>query len=137
MRRRRQQQRFTHRPSRRTAGKHVEAPANPNSPRDERVVALEVGLIQGTVSVVQATVPLASLQVHHPHTLHRVRASLREEPALHAAILQRVLAGGMVWHVYRDNDGGLVMYDDYAAYLVSQELGHEMVAVRILESTAA
>jgi hypothetical protein len=101
------------------------------------VVALEVGLIQGTVSVVQATVPLASLQVHHPHTLHRVRASLREEPALHAAILQRVLAGGMVWHVYRDNDGGLVMYDDYAAYLVSQELGHEMVAVRILESTAA
>jgi hypothetical protein len=112
-------------------------PDNVNSPRDERLVALEVGLIQGTVTATTATVQLASLQVHHPHTLHRVRASLREEPALHAAILQRVLAGGMVWHVYRDNDGGLVMYDDYAAYLVSQELGHEMVAVRILESTAA
>jgi hypothetical protein len=123
--------------SRRTAVKSLESPVHPNSPRDERVVALEVGLIQGTVSVVQTTVPLASLHVHHPQTLHRARASLREEPSLHAAIIQRVLSGAMVWHVYRDDSGELVMYDDYAAYVVSQELGHEMVAVKILATTAA
>jgi hypothetical protein len=96
-------------------------------------VALEVGLIQGTVSVVAATVPLASLRVHHPQTLHRVRASLREEPSLHAASVRRVLAGTLVWHVYRDESGALVMYDDYAAYLVALELGCQMVAVKILE----
>ena len=45
-----------------TAVKNLEAPAHLNSPRDERLVALEVGLIQGTVSAVRTTVPLASLQ---------------------------------------------------------------------------
>jgi hypothetical protein len=123
--------------SRRPGVKHSETPVNPNAPRDEHVMALEVGLIQGTVSVVQATVPLGSLRAHHPQTLHRTRASLRDEPALHAAIVQRVLAGSMVWHVYRDESGGLVMYDDYAAYLVSQEMGLEMAEVKILAPTAA
>jgi len=137
MRRRRQPQSFQNRPPRRSAAKNVETPAHPNSPRDERLVALEVGLIQGTVSVVRTTVPVASLLVHHPQTLHRVRASLREEPLLHAAVVQRVLAGTLVWHVYRDADGALVMYDDYAAYLVVQELGHQMIEVKILESNAA
>jgi hypothetical protein len=137
MRRKRQPQRFQHRTPRRIAAKSPEAPGHLNSPRDERLVALEVGLIQGTVSVVRTTVPLASLRVHHPQTLHRVRASLREEPSLHAAIVQRVLAGAMVWHVYRDESGALVMYDDYAAYLVAQELGRQMIEVKILEATAA
>ena len=50
---------------------------------------------------------------------------------------QRVLAGAMVWHVYRDESGALVMYDEYAAYLVAQELGRQMIEVKILESTAA
>jgi hypothetical protein len=75
--------------------------------------------------------------VHSPQILHRVRASLREEPSLHATIVQRVLAGALVWHVYRDETGALVMYDDYAAYLVAQELGRQMIEVKILESTAA
>ena len=100
-------------------------------------MALEVGLIQGTVSVVETTVPLASLRVHHPLTLHRVRASLREEPSFHTAIVQRVLAGAIVWHVYRDESGALVMYDDYAAYLVALELGRQMVEVKILEALAS
>jgi hypothetical protein len=100
-------------------------------------VALEVGLIQGTVSVVGATVPLTSLRVHHPQTLHRTRASLREEPSLHAAIVQRVVAGAMVWHVYRDESGALVIYDDYAAYLVAQELGRQMIDVKILGEDAS
>ena len=100
-------------------------------------MALEVGLLQGTVSVVAATVPLASLRVHHPQTLHRVRASLREEPSLHAAIVQRVLAGALVWHVYRDESGALVIYDDYAAYLVAQELGRQMIEVKILGEAAS
>jgi hypothetical protein len=117
--------------------KKPKAPAHLNSPRDERLVALEVGLTQGTVSVVGATVPLVSLRVHHPQTLHRVRASLREEPSLHATIVPRVLEGGMVWHVYRDESGALVMYDDYAAYLVAMELGCQMVAVKILEETVS
>ena len=43
----------------------------------------------------------------------------------------------MVWHVYRDESGALVMYDDYAAYLVAQELGRQMIEVKILEATAA
>ena len=100
-------------------------------------MALEVGLIQGTVSVVGATVPLASLRVHHPQTLHRVRASLREEPSRRAAIVLRVLEGAMVWHVYRDESGALVMYDDYAAYLVALELGCQMVGVKILGEAAS
>jgi hypothetical protein len=122
---------------RRIAVKNLKAPAHLNSPRDERLVALEVGLIQGTVTVVRTTVPLASLRVHHPQTLHRVRASLREEPSLHATIVQRVQAGALVWHVYRDENGELVMYDDYAAYLVAQELGREMIDVKILAAVAA
>jgi hypothetical protein len=137
MRRRRQDRQNQHtrwRPSK-PALKNIEVPAHLNSPRDNRLVALEVGLIQGTVSAVAATVPLASLRVHHPQTLHRVRASLREEPSLHAAIVQRVLAGSMVWHVYRDESGALVMYDDYAAHLLALELGCEMVAVKILEES--
>jgi hypothetical protein len=93
--------------------------------------------MQGTVSVVGATVPLASLRVHHPQTLHRVRASLREEPWLHAATVPRVLKGAMVWHVYRDESGALVMYDNYAAYLVALELGCQMVAVEILEKAVS
>ncbi len=100
-------------------------------------MALEVGLIQGTVSVLRATVPLASLLVHHPQTLHRARASLRDESSHHAAVVQRVLAGAMVWHVYRDEAGALVMYDDYAAYLVAQELGHQTIEVDILAPNAA
>jgi hypothetical protein len=108
-----------------------------NSPRDDRLVALEVGLIQGIVSAVGATVPLASLRVHHPQTLHRARASLLEEPSLRAAIVQRVVAGAMVWHVYRDENGALVMYDDYTAYLVAQELGHQMIDVKILGEAAS
>ena len=136
MRRKRQERQTRWRPTR--AGvKHVQAPAHLNSPRDERLVALEVGLIQGTVSVVGATVPLTSLRVHHPQTLHRVRASLRDEPSLHAAIVQRVLAGAMVWHVYRDDSGALVMYDDYAAYLVALELGRQMIEVKILGEAAS
>lgn len=137
MRRKGRSEQSPHRPPRRLAGKNREAPASLNSPRDERLVALEVGLIQGTVSVVGATVPLASLRVHHPQTLHRVRASLRDEPSLHAAIVQRVLSGTMVWHVYRDESGALVMYDDYAAYLVTQELGHQMIEVKILGEAAS
>ena len=128
-------------PQRRTprkiAVKNREAPAHLGSPREERLVALELGLIDGTVSVVDTTVLLASLRVHHPLTLHRVRASLREEPSLHAAIVQRVLAGAIVWHVYRDESGALVMYDDYAAYLVALELGRQMVDVKILEGRAS
>jgi hypothetical protein len=115
--------------------KSLKAPAHLNSVGDERVVALEVGLAQGTVSVVEATVPLTSLRVHHPQTLHRLRASLREEPARRAAIVPRVLGGAVVWHVYRDESGALVMYDDYAAYLVALELGCQTVAVKILEKT--
>ena len=136
MRRKRRPQKPEPRTPRRIAVKHLQAPAH-LSPRDERLVALEVGLIQGIVSVVGATVPLASLRVHHPQTLHRVRASLRVEPSLHAAIVQRVLAGGMVWHVYRDESGALVMYDDYAAYLVAMELGRQMVEVKILGAAAS
>jgi hypothetical protein len=132
MRRKRQSQRPQHRAPRRIGVKTLDAPAHLNSPRDNRLVALEVGLIEGTVSVVDATVQLASLRVHHPQTLHRVRASLREEPSLHTAIVQRVLAGTMVWHVYRDESGALVMYDDYAAYLVALELGRETIEVKIL-----
>jgi hypothetical protein len=89
------------------------------------------------VSVVAATVPLASLRVHHPQTLHRVRASLREEPLRRAAIVLRVLEGAMVWHVYRDESGALVMYDEYAAYLVALELGCQMVGVKILAEAAS
>ena len=137
MRRRRQPQQFQHRAPRRSASKSLEPPTPLNSPRDERLVALEVGLIQGTVTVVRTTVPLASLRVHHPQTLHRVRASLREEPSLHAAIVQRVLAGAMVWHVYCDESGALVMYDDYAAYLVAQELGRQVIEVKILGEAAS
>ena len=137
MRRKRRRQTPQHWTPRRIAVKNLAVPAHPNSPRDERLVALEVGLIQGTVSAVGATVPLASLRVHHPQTLHRVRASLREEPSLHAAIVQRVLAGAMVWHVYRDESGALVMYDDYAAYLVAQELGHQMIEIKILGDAAS
>ncbi len=122
---------------RRTAVKRVGAPAHLNSPGDDRLVALEVGLIQGTVSGVRTTVPLASLRVHHPQTLHRVRASLRDEPSLHAAIVQRVVAGAMVWHVYRDESGALVMYGEYAAYLVAQELGRQMIEVNILGAAAS
>jgi hypothetical protein len=135
--RRKHRGRQTDRTPRRVAVRKVAAPAHLNSPRDDRLVALEVGLIQGTVSVVVATVPLASLRVHHPQTLHRVRASLREEPSLHATIVQRVLAGAMVWHVYRDESGALVMYDDYAAYLVAQELGRQMIEVKILGEAAS
>jgi len=122
---------------RRISGKSLETQSHLNSPRDERLLALELGLIQGTVSAVEASVPLASLRVHHPQTLHRVRASLREEPSLHAAITRRVLTGASVRHVYRDESGALVMYDDYAAYLVALELGHEMVDVSILEANAS
>jgi len=137
MGRKRRPEKPQHRAPRRSAAKNPEAPAQLNSPRDARLVALEVGLIQGTVSVVGATVPLASLRVHHPQTLHRVRASLREEPSLHAAIVQRVLGGSMVWHVYRDESGALVMYDEYAAYLVAQELGRQMIEVKILGEAAS
>jgi hypothetical protein len=68
----------------------------------------------------------------------RPGGDLREvaEPLLHAAIVPRVLEGAMVWHVYRDESGALVMYDDYAAYLVALELGCQMVGVKILEATA-
>jgi len=117
--------------------KSLATPTHLNSRRDDRLVALEVGLIQGIVSVVEATVPLASLRVHHPQTLHRARASLREEPSLHADIVQRVVSGAMVWHVYRDESGALVMYDDYAAYLVAQELERQMIDVKILGEDAS
>ena len=137
MRRKRRPEKPQHRTARRIAVKHREAPPHRNSPRDDRLVALEVGLIQGTVSVVGATVPLASLRVHHPQTLHRVRASLREEPLRRAAIVLRVLEGAMVWHVYRDESGALVMYDEYAAYLVALELGCQMVGVKILAEAAS
>jgi hypothetical protein len=137
MRRKRRPQTPQHWTPRRIAVKNLEAPAHLNSPRDERLVALEVGLLQGTVSVLAATVPLASLRVHHPQTLHRVRTSLREEPLRRAAIVLRVLEGAMVWHVYRDESGALVMYDDYAAYLVALELGCQMVGVKILGEVAS
>ena len=137
MGRKRRPQKPEQRMPRRIAFKNLAAPTHLNSPRDNRLVALEVGLIQGIVSVVGATVPLASLRVHHPQTLHRARASLREEPSLHAAIVQRVVAGAMVWHVYRDESGALVMYDDYAAYLVAQELGRQMIDVKILGDDAS
>lgn len=137
MGRKRRPQRPEQRPPRRRAVKSVGTPNHITSPRDERLVALEVGLIQGSVSFVEATVPLASLKVHHPQTLHRTRAALREESSLHAAVVQRVAAEAMVWHVYRDESGALVMYDDYAAYLVAQELGRQMIAVKILGEDAS
>jgi hypothetical protein len=45
----------------------------------------------------------------------------------------------MVWHVYRDATGALVMYDDYATYLVALELGGQdrMINVKILEAIAS
>jgi hypothetical protein len=135
MRRKRRPEKPQWRPRRITTAKHTAAPARLNSPLDDRLVALEIGLVQGTVPVVGATIPLASLQVHHPQTLHRVRASLQEEPSLRAAIVQRILAGAIVWHVYRDERGGLVMYDNYAGYLVARELGCQMIDVKILGET--
>ena len=123
---------------RRIAVKHLAAPVHLNSPRDERLVALEVGLIQGTVSVVGATVPLASLRVHHPQPLHRVRASLREEPSRRAAIVLRVLEGshGVARLPRRERRARHV--DDYAAaYLVALELGCQMVGVKILGEAAS
>ena len=136
-RRKRQFSQQSRRRTSRIAVKNREAPVHLSSPREERLVALELGLSDGTVSVVDTTVLLASLRVHHPLTLHRIRASLREEPSFHAAIVQRVLAGAIVWHVYRDESGALVMYDDYAAYLVALELGRQMVEVKILEACAS
>lgn len=132
MRHRRQPRQLqSRRPSMRLS-KNPKPPAHLNSPRDERVMALEIGLLHGTVSVVGATVPLKSLQVHHPQTLHRVREGLRKEPARRAALVSRVLEGAVVWHVYRDESGALVMYDEYAAYLVALELGCQTADVKIL-----
>jgi hypothetical protein len=130
---RRRQNRQTRWKPTRVGVRGPKAPAQLNSPRDERLVALEVGLTQGNVSSVAATVPLASLRVHDPQILHRTRASLRNEPSRRAAIVPRVLESGMVWHVYRDASGALVMYDNYAAYVVALELGCQTVDVNILE----
>ena len=44
-------------------------------------------------------------------TLHRTRAALREESSLHAAVVQRVAAEAMVWHVYRDESGNNLVTD--------------------------
>ena len=55
MRRKLRPEKPQHRTARRIAVKNLAAPPYLNSPHDDRLVALEVGLIQGTVSVVGAT----------------------------------------------------------------------------------
>lgn len=58
-------------------------------------------------------------------TLERVRAALREEPALHHSVVKDLLEERPRWPVYRNPKGWLVMFDDYLQYVVAQEHGEQ------------
>ena len=137
MRRKRRPEKPQHRTAGRIAVKNLAAPPHLNSPRDDRLVALEVGLIQGTVSVVgpRSRWPRSGCITRRP-SIASAHRSARSPRAARPFVL-RVLEGAMVWHVYRDESGALVMYDDYAAYLVALELGCQMVGAKILGEAAS
>jgi hypothetical protein len=55
---------------------------------------------------------------------------------MHAELVKDMLAKRPTWVVYRAEDGRLVMFDDYLAFVVAQEIGLEWVNVQILGEAA-
>ena len=101
-------------------------------PLDDRLVALIRRVERREIPSSKTSVPLAELEVHHPPTLEKVRANLRENPSTHNSLVKLMLDERPRLLVYRNEAGRLVMFDDYAKFAVAQELGFRQVRVQIL-----
>ena len=101
-------------------------------PIDPSLVNLLKSAMRKEIPVARATVVLADLEVHHPPTLERVRASIQEEPSLYRAVVETVSEERPCMVVYRNEAGRLVMFDDYLLYVAAQDVGLQEVDVQIL-----
>ena len=104
-------------------------------PTDERLVQLIKDVQTGKAPSWKTTARLADLGVHHPPTLASARAAMRSDPEYskyRTAFMEHAAEERPWWIVYRDESGRLVMFDDYASYVVAQETGVTMVDVTIL-----
>ena len=113
------------------------APGEPGDlwslPVDARVKDLLRRAHAGDVPMTRATARLADLEVHHPPTLQKVRASLHEEPSIRNSMALVLLNERPPFLVYRNDAGRLVMFDDYVKYAVAQGMGLKDVRVDIIE----
>ncbi len=104
-------------------------------PVDDHLIQMIADVEKGKLPRRTTTVRLVDVDVHHSPTLATARAGLVEEPSLHgihAELVKDMLAKRPTWIVYRAENGRLVMFDDYLAYVVAQEIGLEWVNVQIL-----
>ena len=116
------------------------------APLDPRLADLISRAGRKVIPSARARVRLAELTVHHPPTLALVRGAFTEDPAFYGQILTRLLAPrrtvpglglrgageGPRWLVYRNEDGRLVLFDDYAAFVAAETVGLDSVDVVIL-----
>ena len=80
---------------------------------------------------------VADLRVHDEDAVIRYRAGLAEYPSRVAMIRAiREQEPDRAWVAYRDEDGALVIFDDYASYVVALNDKVERVRVQVLGEAA-
>lgn len=101
-------------------------------PRNDQHVQLIKRGLNGEAQMIEATVPLAEVEADDPSTLERVKAHLRESPAIWENAARDLLHGQPRLLVFRNAAGKLVQFDDYVKFAVAQDLGLPRIHVLIL-----
>lgn len=102
-------------------------PPSPPEP-DPRLVQLVARAYRGEIPMCEVVLNPATLRVHNPTTLARARATLAEEPTARRSLLTELSNPHKTWLLYRDDEGHVVVFDDYASYAVALDEG--IAAVR-------
>ncbi len=101
---------------------------------DEALAQLLADVLNGALPSHQRTVALSDLVVKEPAILAGARHVIREYPSVVEA-MREARAMGAPWIVYRDENGNLVMFDDYTGYAAAELDQVRRVSVSILGET--
>jgi len=104
-------------------------------PVDDRLVQLIADVMAGKAPHWVTTVPLADLGVHHPPTLAALRAN-PEYSQMRGATLKLLRDNQPNLMAFRDENGHLVMFDDYLFYAVALDANLTMINVYIVGEAA-
>ena len=100
---------------------------------DERLGSMVAAAMQRKIRVRYLSVNPSSLLPHLPEALERAKACLVEEPSLRESLLRKIPSDNpTAILVYRNENGDLCSFADYAALAVAQDAKVQKVRVVVL-----
>ena len=100
---------------------------------DERLGSMVAAARQRKIRVRYLSVNPSSLLPHVPAALERAKACLVDEPSLRESLLREIRSGSpRAILVYRNENGDLCSFEDYAALAVAQDAKVQKVRVVVL-----